>query len=409
MSEGSKFSYRIEFEADEDSLINTVNTAIKRVKPDMDSKLNEMVTKSLAKSIRKAIKKTGPIQLEVEVAADYERGISRDARRDMPVPSQPDTVGDLLKQTAALMERATADEISPLISSTIGMLISQVMGYLTDNPVSATRILGSATSSITTQEGRYGDLSVVLNSLSRLTGLADGLSRGLESMDELPYGMKEQLIGIMGRERGMEFVTQEMSMDQPDGIVDVMTVAKLLSIMGIEPTITEDIGDILRTEIAVALSEGGVAIAQFEPIVEEREQQQFERVIGFLQKEVVPHLTSLFSTERARLGEEFDINIGRVVDAIMKTYGGFVSDWYSSTSEIGKEAVPPVPSDLAIKEMPGDVRRSEVDISKIVEALNRVVEALYNIGETGAAREVKHVVGLVDRMRDHHRSEDHGG
>lgn len=397
--------YRIEFEADEESLVDAIGDAIISTKPAIQYMIQSVINESLENSIREAVKQVGPVKIDVEVGTEYRREVTREARRESPVEPYRETVGDLLRQTSDAVETAGRGDMAPIITSAISMLVSQVMSYFRENPADASRIIETPASSVMVQESRYGDLSVVLRALSRLVEDIEDL----DILDRFPATLKDDLISIIGRERGMEIVTREIAKEQPDAIVKTMTVGQVMDIMNVKAEGLGDISDIVRTEVAVALSrDGRVTIAQYEPIVEREEQEKFNRVIEFLQREISPFLTSFISSERAKLGEEFGVNIGRVVDTIFKSYGAFVSDrGERDTRELGRGAIPLVGEELI--GLPRASEPAEINLDPVIEALNRLINALYNIGERDAAHEVRGAVNLLDRMKEHHRSEDHDG
>ncbi len=386
MSEGSKLSYQIEFDTDEESLVSSISTAISNTKPEIDSMLQAMITESFMESVTAAVSNIGTIKLDVDIG----REITRSAREHSPVPVVDDTVGDMLKKTSSMIDEA---DMSSVVSSTVGILMSQIMGHL-DDPAYAASVIDSPASRVMVQESMYGELSTMLGMLNRINSKFENWG----DANELPRSVKEDLISIMGREAGMEVVSREIMRSSDDKIMS-MTIGELMNIMGKSDIDTTE--EIRQTEVMVALSKnetgGIVTVAQYDPIVEFDEQRKANDVKEFLEKEMAPLFTNIISAERAKVGEHFKLDLKRDVEFITRQYGGIVSRDVSDAEQIG--GILPVP-DRGTRDVP-DPSASGADINKIVEGLNRVVDALYRIGEASAASDVKEVRDMMTGLREY--------
>jgi len=383
VSEGNRLSYNIEFDADEESLVDAIGDAIISSKPQIHTMLNESITEAFTNSVNAAIQDMGKIKLDVEIATDYGREVSERARENAPVVDTHDTVGDLLSKTASIADEY---DMSSVVSTTVGVIMSQIAGYLNNNaPEMAASILASPASSVIVQSARHGDLSSLLGMLEKINKRAEDWG----SISELPRDVKEDMIATMS-DLGLSVVEDAISTD--DGKSDIMTIGELMNIMGKgvkDPT--EDISKILQTEVAVAVREGMVTIAQYSPIMESQDKYDMEMVKQFLEKEIVPSLESLLSRDRARLGAKFGEDLTRKPLVETPVYSTIVDDMIKGVKKTDEDILP------KRSRLPrSDV--SEANMKKIVEGLNNVVDALLKMGEDETAREVSKVVSDIQTL-----------
>jgi len=393
MSE-DKLSYTIEFESDEESLVSSISEAITESKPAIDTMLQEVITESLKESVMQAAKSLGTIQLDVELGNEYRRAVSSARQESSDMPATPDTVRTMLEKTASVMDETP---MSSVVQSTTGIIVSQIIGYLRANPTAAAQVLESPASSVMTQTSRYGELSNLLSMLNKINTSVDAWG----TIDSLPSSVKDYL---SERSEGME--TLRKTMESSEGKAETMTIEKLMGLLDKDTSGTPQ--DVLEREVVVAVGEGKVTVAQYDPVKEDDEQTRADRINKFLEDELSSTFTSFISAGRRQFAAEFGADPARSAEFATEQYGGIV-DAESMTKQIGD--VIPKP-EFDVKDTPAERAGETIDLRKVVEVFNRIAASLEHIGEIDAAIMVdaaSREIDMLGRSQRHTESDETDG
>lgn len=391
MSEGNRLSYRIEFEADEESLVDAIGDAIISSKPAIDTMLQEVIITAFNNSVAEAMKSIGPIKMNIDIP--QRESISRAREVSSPVPQQDErTVSEMLEKTTEVMDRTDID-IKPVVLSAMSVLVSQIMEFISSSsPAHGRMLLRSTVSDVGRQVSRFGDLSTVISTLTSLTEKAERH----EGISHLSDSMRDTMLAIMGRERGMDIVKEEIRPETGD--VQKMSVRDLMGVMGVTPDYEdEDVREILRTEIAVALREGGVTVGLYEPVVTPDEMSKFDDVIEYLKESIGDIGTGIVGRVKSILG------VGEKERELeFRKFGGVVDERHDveKISDASRE------SEFHVSDLPPPTTTA-LNFDRLVEALNNLITTLYSIGEPESAGHARAALdGLLEQAERHSKSGD---
>lgn len=304
MSEGSKLAFRIEFEADEESLSRSVEEAVRNAQPKIQEILQGMLEDIGIPEGARASEAVIPPEFFTEIRMIGEQ--VQNAMRAWDITSfqavstqrtQSKTIQDLLHQSAVMVEktREAGGEVGPMVSSIIASAIAGVIDAISKNPAQAQQILGSEIGSITKRESIWGELASSVRALSETLKLSEGYERGLSDIEEL-RAVRDLLASSVSHERLKDIATSMMREEDPEAFIrNEITMHDMLGLLGVsreeavgvfrdiavqDPTMTDekiqaavDAWDKIRFDI-LSVGQEGVTIGEVKPIVRRQEARE---------------------------------------------------------------------------------------------------------------------------------------
>ena len=395
MAEGDGLRYRIEFEADEESLIDAIGDAIISAKPAIYTMMRIQIEDAFNQIIEEITGEMKPIRLDVEVI-ELKRDIDETRDRTAPLPHYSElSVGEMIQKTVDVLEER-GEDLEPMLSSAINAMLSQILEFMSGISTEQANMLARApVEQAMMQNFSYGDMAA---SLGATIGLLNSTIARISERGrtDIPEGFEENLSDIISWKKGIEAVRAEI----PGG--ERMDVGDLLRKMGIKPDYSDpEFGHIIRSEIVAAIGESGITIGMFEPVVGKEQQDKFDEIANYLRDVLEDRFSGVVERVKSVLG------MGDRKELEVRRFGGFVEEPRWDVEQLRNILQKPTlyTDELTKASTSGDIP----DLDRLVESLNNLIRILERRGEPEAARVIRTgMEGMLAKQKGFAESGDLG-